>query len=185
MIDLDVPRNNSRTTLLHWMAPDVTTTSGTNTTLKIPNPPTGGAPYLQPNPPAGDTAHRYVQLLFAQPDAFAVPASFGNLTANRVGFNLTQFMAATKLGAPLAANYIRVQASNTTTTSSAKTVMATATGTAKGTVTVNVSGAKPSAAGATNTTSTRPAMVTTNSAPGRYGDTALALLAPLLLAAWI
>jgi hypothetical protein len=118
MIDLDVPRNGSRITLLHWFAPDITgVTNGVNgTTLTIPT--TGpGAPYLQPSPPPGDSPHRYTFLLFEQPITFAVPAAFANInppasTNDRIGFNLPAFIAAANLSAPIAANYMEVQ--NTT-----------------------------------------------------------------------
>jgi len=118
MIDLDVPRNGTRVNLLHWFAPDITgVTNGVNgTTLTVPTIGPG-APYLQPSPPAGDSPHRYTFLLFEQPITFAVPAAFANInpptsTANRVGFNLTAFIAAANLSTPIAANYIEVQ--NTT-----------------------------------------------------------------------
>jgi len=118
LIDLDVPSNGTRVKLLHWFAPDITgVTSGLNsTTLTIPaNGP--GAPYLQPSPPPGDSPHRYTFLLFEQPINFAVPAAFANInppasTTNRIGFNLTAFIAAANLSPPIAANYILVQ--NTT-----------------------------------------------------------------------
>jgi hypothetical protein len=118
LIDLDVPRNGSRVTLLHWFQPDVTgVVNGINsTTLTLPT--TGpGAPYLQPSPPPGDAPHRYTFFLFEQPIDFTVPAAFASVdppeTSNdRVGFNLNAFIAAANLSAPLAANYMLVQ--NTT-----------------------------------------------------------------------
>ncbi|KAF2433911.1 PEBP-like protein [Tothia fuscella] len=142
LIDIDVPRNNTRVPLLHWLVPDVTgVVSGNITTLTIPT--TGpGAPYAQPNPPQGDSPHRYIFLLFSQPSNFTWPAAFANInppqtTPNntRVGFNITQFISAARLSAPLAANYITVQnttAGPTTTTypPALFTVPANSTGTA-------------------------------------------------------
>jgi hypothetical protein len=65
-----------------------------------------GVQYRQPSPPVGDYAHRYVYLLYEQPRTF--PSSLGNLTNNRIGFNLTNFAAQNSLTTPFAANYILV-----------------------------------------------------------------------------
>lgn len=114
MIDLDVARNGTRVNLLHWLATDITLTNGS---LTIPSTP--GAPYLRPNPPAGDSPHRYVFLLYAQPDGFSIPSQYANInppvnSTARIGFNLTAFAADTSLNSPLAANYITVQSTNST-----------------------------------------------------------------------
>lgn len=120
MIDVDVARNGTRVPLLHWLVPNVAIAA--NGSLSIPVPTNGsaggvpGAVYAQPSPPVGDIPHRYTQILFAQPASFVFPASFSyvnpvnpaNATA-RVGFNITQFIQAAGLSAPLAANYISVQ----------------------------------------------------------------------------
>jgi phosphatidylethanolamine-binding protein len=111
LIDPDVPRSGTRIPDLYWLAPDITgSVDGTNTTqLTLADPNVAnGVPYLQPSPSAGDYAHRYVFLLFDQPRAFSIPASLGNLSANRLGFNLTAFIAQAGLTAPFAANYILV-----------------------------------------------------------------------------
>lgn len=133
MIDLDVPGANAtapRQTLLHWFAPNVTsTTDARNTTSTFkPAAAAGGAPYLQPNPPVGDIPHRYVVLLFAQPRNFSVSA-FASInppadTTARRGFNITNFIRLTGLSAPLAANYFTVQ--NSTNATAAGNATATA-----------------------------------------------------------
>lgn len=153
MIDLDVLRNGSRVPLLHWLAPNVTkvTPSASNSTLNITNPRAAGdrgAPYLQPSPPVGDIAHRYVQFLFAQPANFStVLASLGNLsdTTNRVNFSYQSLIQRAGLGAPLAANYIRVQQVNTTTNA---------------TTTSTTSSSAAAGAGATGSSTSRPAVAT-------------------------
>ncbi|KAF2667568.1 PEBP-like protein [Microthyrium microscopicum] len=118
MMDLDVPRNGTRTTLLHWLSPniDLSTTPASFSSSQ-------GAPYLPPSPPAGDSPHRYVFLLFAQPDGFTIPSTFDNInppssSAARVGFDLTSFAAQTSLSLPLAANYITVQNTSASASSS-------------------------------------------------------------------
>lgn len=123
MLDLDVPRGGS-TTLLHWLQTDftlspnrvVTPTSSANTSS------TPGASYIGPNPPPGNP-HRYVLWMFAQPADFAIPESFGNInppasSADRIGFNLTEFVAVAELDEPLAANYFTVVNSSSATTAS-------------------------------------------------------------------
>ncbi|KAF2500319.1 PEBP-like protein [Lophium mytilinum] len=117
LIDRDVPRNGSRVTLLHWLVPNVTVSSGGGLTLDIPVPQegeTGGAPYLQPSPPVGDSPHTYTFLLFPQPDNFTIPSEFASInppadSSARIGFNISSFAKAAGLMAPLAANYMQVQ----------------------------------------------------------------------------
>jgi len=131
MIDQDVPRNNTRTTLLHWFAPNIPLVFSTNGTLAI-SPVTnitGGAPYLQPSPGVGDIPHKYVFLLFTQPANFSIPAGFNisppPSTTDRIGFNLTDFVAKAGLSAPIAGNWITVQ--NLTGVASATGAMSAST----------------------------------------------------------
>ncbi|KAI8939613.1 hypothetical protein NX059_003374 [Plenodomus lindquistii] len=106
MVDLDVPRNNTRVQLLHWLATDITYA---NTALTIPAP--APVPYLQPSPPVGDTPHSYSFVLFPQPDNFSIPAQYANLSQNRIGFNVAQFVSDAGLSVvgALAGNFITVQ----------------------------------------------------------------------------
>jgi hypothetical protein len=104
VVDSDVPRNGTRVQLLHWLASNVTL--GSNNTLNVP---VGQVPYLQPSPPVGDSPHAYTFILFPQPANFSIPAQYPDLANNRVGFNVSQFVSAARLGSALAANYIRVQ----------------------------------------------------------------------------
>ncbi len=119
MIDLDVPRNGG-TTLLHWLQTDFTLSSSLVVTPSSANT-SAGASYIGPNPPPG-TPHRYVFWMFAQPEEFAIPESFSNVnppasTTDRIGFNLTEFVAAAELDAPLAGNYFTVVNSSATASS--------------------------------------------------------------------
>jgi hypothetical protein len=129
MIDLDVPRNGTRVELLHWFAYNVDI--GSTPIKALMN--SGGAPYLQPSPPAGDIAHRYVFYMFAQPRNFTVPTKFKKIdppasTSNRIGFSLTAFAADAGLGMPLASNYIRVQNMNSTPAASSSSPLPTEQG---------------------------------------------------------
>jgi phosphatidylethanolamine-binding protein (PEBP) family uncharacterized protein len=111
MVDIDVPRNGTRVPLLHWMVTNVTLAGGNRQSgpLSIGNSP---IPYLQPSPPVGDVPHAYTFIVFPQPANFSVPPQYLAIAqnqANRVGFNITQFLKDAGLGQALAANYIRVQ----------------------------------------------------------------------------
>jgi hypothetical protein len=119
MLDLDVPLNGG-TTLLHWLVPDVVP-NASNGQLTIPNTTdTPGAPYFGPAPPPGN-AHRYVELLFDQPENFEIPADFASINppknvTDRIGFDLEKFVEESGLKKLVAGNFFRVQ--NTTTTAS-------------------------------------------------------------------
>jgi hypothetical protein len=115
MLDLDVPRDDTRVSLVHWLVTGVALTSNDpppsedNTVLLTsPNPVVS---YIRPNPPVGDIAHSYQFYLFQQPDNFALPSQYQNLQDNRAPFNLTQFLA--DAGIPetglLATNHFRVR----------------------------------------------------------------------------
>jgi phosphatidylethanolamine-binding protein len=111
MIDLDVVRNGFTVTLLHWYQPDITLTS--DLVLNAPSANASpGASYIGPAPPPGNP-HRYNFLLFSQPAGFAVPESFSNINLptgvqDRIGFQITEFVAAAGLDAPLAGAYFTV-----------------------------------------------------------------------------
>jgi len=118
MVDLDVPRNGTRVTLVHWLVPNVSLASRNSSLLVVPNPgPDGpGASYLQPSPPVGDIPHRYVFLLYGLREDYEFPAALSYLsppasTAARIGTPLNDLLTAAGLedAVPLAASYIRVQ----------------------------------------------------------------------------
>ncbi|KAF2125511.1 PEBP-like protein [Dothidotthia symphoricarpi CBS 119687] len=114
MLDLDVPPaqgNTTRRVLLHAL----------NTGFKATQQPAGGsdtllvssskgpAPYLSPGPPPTDTIpHRYVQLLFKQPEDFSLKASDFADTGARFNFDITSFMSKNGVCAPLAGNFFTV-----------------------------------------------------------------------------
>ncbi|KAH7071373.1 phosphatidylethanolamine-binding protein [Paraphoma chrysanthemicola] len=114
MLDLDVPPQQGSTTrriLLHAMQMGFKATqqklSGAATVLASSQK--GPAPYLPPGPPATDTvAHRYVQLLFRQPESLAVQASDFANTTGRFNFDINDFMTENRVGAPIAGNFFTV-----------------------------------------------------------------------------
>ncbi|KAF2753067.1 hypothetical protein EJ05DRAFT_490472 [Pseudovirgaria hyperparasitica] len=113
MIDLDVPAqlgnaSAGRVQLLHALVPGYSfTPNGTLTSSETTSAP---APYIRPAPPAENppVPHRYVQLLFPQPENFSVPDSQQQAVQMRRGFNTTGFIAAAGLNTPILGNYFRV-----------------------------------------------------------------------------
>jgi hypothetical protein len=129
MMDIDVNLNGAKGNLVHWIQGNFASQGGSS---QLGSPGTIIAPYFPPGPPPGEN-HRYVELLFNEPQGFTIPASFtayfANLTAsvfNRVNFPLDKFIDEAKLKTPVAANFFRV--SNTNNTSSTSSSSATATG---------------------------------------------------------
>jgi hypothetical protein len=114
MLDLDVPPaqgNTTRRVLLHAMHTGFKASqqSMTNNTVLLTSTDEGPAAYLPPGPPATDTKpHRYVELVFAQPDSLNVRASDFASTQARIGFDIVSFGQKNGLGAPLAANFFTV-----------------------------------------------------------------------------
>jgi hypothetical protein len=112
MVDLDVPRNNSRVQLIHWIAANVTRSvplSANTTESPLVIPSDNPVPYLQPSPPVGDILHSYTFILMQQPRNFSIPSMYDDLADNRVGFNVSQFAADANLTVGVAASWITVQ----------------------------------------------------------------------------
>jgi len=63
--------------------------------------------FLQPTPPAGSDAHRYIFLLFKQSPQFATQTLI-NSSSSIEFFNISQFASAVDLGNPLAGTFMRV-----------------------------------------------------------------------------
>lgn len=67
--------------------------------------PTPFVPFVNPTPPNDSPAHRYIGLLFIQPENFEIPKSFREFSdANRTNFNVTIFAEEGGLGAPIFAS---------------------------------------------------------------------------------
>ncbi|KAF2272431.1 PEBP-like protein [Westerdykella ornata] len=119
MLDSDVPRNNSRVPLLHWLSSNVTlstTPSNSNpASLRLPPESQQEAPYRPPNPPVGDSPHAYTFLLYASPaSGFSLPASVNFSDIQQRVFSsedaLVRFLGSAGIeGAAVAANYMQVR----------------------------------------------------------------------------
>ncbi|MCJ1476084.1 hypothetical protein MMC13_004749 [Lambiella insularis] len=160
MVDIDAPdpSNPIYAQYIHWLQPGITFA------FQPPGPYPGMTnnsapviPYRRPTPPNYSQAHRYVFLLYNQPDDFAVPADFPFNATSRANFNDTSFAEEMGLGAPLMANwyscsnYTGAAPPNSTTTAGASTGTAAATktsnGTALATATPSVSASRTASGG--------------------------------------
>jgi hypothetical protein len=113
MIDLDVPRNDTTVPLLHWYQPDFIIKDKSRALSVQHFSKRQKAKYIAPSPPPGDSAHRYVQILFEQPDRYIFPPGFdkylGKNPEARMGFEIKEFIRAAGLGEPVAGNWFLVQ----------------------------------------------------------------------------
>jgi phosphatidylethanolamine-binding protein len=110
-VDLDgpFPSFNILSPILHWIHSDLQACSPLTTlTTKAPFI----ANYIGPGPPPGSSPHRYVFLLYIQPNGFnhmlyapANGAEYGNMA--RMRFDLARFEQKAKLGNPIAVNYFK------------------------------------------------------------------------------
>ncbi|KAK8190498.1 phosphatidylethanolamine-binding protein [Phyllosticta capitalensis] len=124
MVDPDAPspQNTSRSEILHWMQPGARLSRSTETQTAndtaismLSAADTGTAavvPYQGPAPPS-EAPHRYIVMVFRQPegsDNFTLPADYEARQGgqNRTLFNATDFVQKANLGDPVAATYFLV-----------------------------------------------------------------------------
>ncbi|KAJ5577433.1 uncharacterized protein N7459_006397 [Penicillium hispanicum] len=112
-LDVTIPDTGIETVVLHWYQPDLVF----NCTPHHPPAwllPDGDlvspseAPYIAPQPPP-TSHHRYLYLLFVQPEGYQFPKCFSHIPPKTVeargGFDIRQFMDAAGLDQPVALNY--------------------------------------------------------------------------------
>lgn len=154
--DLELPGSSTTQILLHYLQSDLQLSHyipEDNLTILLPandaSSVTGD--YLSPTP-SGSTAHHYQFVLYRQPANFSLPADFDRFlppitsvtvagVQHRLGFNFTHFQQETALGAPVAANWLRVQKPVANATASASGTAPAASAKATGTTMAYVSGA--------------------------------------------
>ncbi|KAL4892505.1 citrate synthase [Aspergillus ambiguus] len=122
--DVDVIYGKTATVALHWYQPNMVAQRDERsiTSYQTKNYHnyhedyalvnlTSGAEYIAPRPPPG-SHHRYVYLLFHQKDDYMFPECFSHIfpptSAARAGFDIHQFVQASRLDAPFAGNYFYV-----------------------------------------------------------------------------
>jgi phosphatidylethanolamine-binding protein (PEBP) family uncharacterized protein len=106
MIDPDINMGDRKTTYLHWLIPDVDLS---HEKAAVPTTGSNIVSYLQPSPPAGDPPHRYTFLLYSQPGNFSIPSEFATLQLFTLGFDVSAFATAARLGQPKAATFMQVR----------------------------------------------------------------------------
>jgi len=125
--------------------------------------------YAGPSPPAGSGPHRYVILLYVQPDTFTPPANLSQNAGVSV-FDFPAYVQASNLGPLVAANYFTVEEGTASFSISptspvvSSTLAPTASGTASGTT----------SAGSTQSTTQ------SSGAPTMKESIVMVLVAPLL-----
>lgn len=182
LIDQDVlpEGQDKKVEFLHWFQPNLMSTDddvagvlavqnssdATNATLST----APSAIYLTPTPPEGSGPHRYTFLLYAQPDDFVIPAAYANFfsdvpdLSNRLPFDIKQFAEDSKLGEPLAANWLRVLNGSSEETSVALTSTVAPSSTASGSA--NTATTTPSSASSGSQTGTATGSSSSSSATG-------------------
>ncbi|KAI0437051.1 phosphatidylethanolamine-binding protein [Xylaria telfairii] len=119
LIDLDAstnfanPKAGQQVTYLHTVLRDFKASgaaSGAGVTT-LTTTANGPVSWFAPQPPAENPPHphRYTNLLWEQPANWQIPSAANTMLQNqKVGFNVTSFIAAAGLSNPIAANYFNV-----------------------------------------------------------------------------
>ncbi|KAJ7600605.1 PEBP-like protein [Mycena floridula] len=105
MVDPDAPTPQTPTEaqIRHFLGSDF----HANALGQLKNNTPAISDFLQPTPPAGSDAHRYVFLVFKQPADFDRQTLVNSSTSIEL-FNISTFAAATRLGSPFAGTFMRV-----------------------------------------------------------------------------
>nr|QTE75991.1 ZopL1 [Diffractella curvata]BBU42025.1 putative hypothetical protein [Diffractella curvata] len=110
MLDPDVqfPKQPT-TTILHWMEPGFQYNKTSLALTPVSDPEAESvASYAGPHPPIGQI-HRYILLLFWQPEDYRLPKEFKSFIPadipHRIDFDVVRFVEAAELGKPIAASY--------------------------------------------------------------------------------
>ncbi|KIJ69529.1 hypothetical protein HYDPIDRAFT_81049 [Hydnomerulius pinastri MD-312] len=107
----------------HWLA-NGATISGTNVSMVGATVVTQ---YTPPDPPVSSGPHRYVILIFTQPQDFLAPPSLSKANSGGGVFVVEDYVKSSKLGPLVAANYFTVQQGTATFSVSPTSGVASAT----------------------------------------------------------
>ncbi|KAG6850457.1 hypothetical protein H0H93_012878 [Arthromyces matolae] len=146
MVDADVVGSDlSKGVNHHWLVNGVDISDN-----KVSNASaTAIVSYAGPGPAAGSGPHRYVIILYAQPDSFSPPADLSQPTGVSL-FDLDAYVKDSGLGALVAATYVTVEdgtatvsipATSSVITSTLATATTTTSGKANGGAAASTSGA--------------------------------------------
>ncbi|KAF8061715.1 PEBP-like protein [Lyophyllum atratum] len=108
-VDPDAPTPQAPTSaqIRHFLGPNFIARNPGADTHPLVNETAAISSFLQPTPPAGSDAHRYVFLLFRQPAGFNGQTLVTPTTPISL-FNISAFAAETGLGAPIAGTFMFV-----------------------------------------------------------------------------
>lgn len=126
MVDPDWNNTSPPSVIVHTFVANLTTNVNSTSKANII------VTYIAPKPKSG--AHNYTLFLFNQPSNFSIPVHYESFMQttdqtplNRLNLPLESFINQTRLGAPVAANYFRVTASDDTSTATATVTTTTGT----------------------------------------------------------
>ncbi|KAK7676370.1 hypothetical protein QCA50_020674 [Cerrena zonata] len=109
MVDLDAPTPQTPTAaqIRHFLGGDFHPDGSRTRTEKLSNTTAAISNFLQPTPPAGSDPHRYVFLLFNQPQGFDQQTAV-TATTSIANFNISQFASEVGLGNPIGGTFMLV-----------------------------------------------------------------------------
>ncbi|THU84051.1 PEBP-like protein [Dendrothele bispora CBS 962.96] len=109
--DAPTPQDPTEAQIRHFLGSDFFASGGEPAPLTNRTPAISD--FLQPTPPAGSPAHRYIFLLFNQPAGFD-RQTLVNSTTDIANFNISSFAEATRLGNPIGGTFMLVAPDPTT-----------------------------------------------------------------------
>ncbi|TRM56622.1 phosphatidylethanolamine-binding protein [Schizophyllum amplum] len=130
MVDADIVGSDESSVTRHWLV-NGDTIDGSSVSNSSATPITD---YAGPGPAEGSGAHRYVVLVYAQPESFSPPSELSQSGAAVEKYDFKNYVSSSGLGPLLAANYFTVEAGTSTVTVSetsaveSSTLSASATG---------------------------------------------------------
>ncbi|KIP07988.1 hypothetical protein PHLGIDRAFT_117643 [Phlebiopsis gigantea 11061_1 CR5-6] len=111
----------------HWLVNSVTVANGTDPLNVSTSSGVAITKYAGPAPAQGSGAHRYVILLFAQPESFTPPSNLSTAGVPVSVFNLNDYVQSTGLGAIVAGTYMTVEEGTASFTPSSTAPVVTST----------------------------------------------------------
>lgn len=105
--DAPTPQDPTEAQIRHFLGPNFLAALPSDRLHPLKNITAALSEFLQPTPPAGSPAHRYIFLLFRQPAGFN-SQTLVNATTSISNFNISAFAAATGLGRPIAGTFMMV-----------------------------------------------------------------------------
>ncbi|KAG6876350.1 hypothetical protein C0992_013286 [Termitomyces sp. T32_za158] len=106
--DAPTPQDPTSAQIRHFLGPNFFPPQDTTSRDEpLTNRTPALSEFLQPTPPAGSDAHRYIFLLFNQPENFNAQRLVTPTTPIDL-FNISEFAAATGLGDPIAGTFMLV-----------------------------------------------------------------------------